>query len=150
MTALAIFGGSVLIAASIAGSVIAHALLRNRTPDPAPEPTPEPETFDAHASTALALLTPDDPELPDADVAHIAAVIADAVDHYASYLIAVRDGLDPQTCELLREQMYDHLREELTPPQMARALLIGVLPHARDRAAHLTDTSRLSIADLES
>ena len=146
MTALAIFGGSVLIAASIAGSVIAHALLRNRTPEPAPER----QTFDEHSAAAMALLAPDDPGLPDGEVAHIAAVIADAVDHYASYLIAVRDGLDPQTCELLREQMYDHLREELTPPQMARALLIGVLPHARDRAAHLTDTSRLSIADLES
>ena len=146
MTALAIFGGSVLIAASIAGSVIAHALLRNRTPEPAPER----QTFDEHSAAAMALLAPDDPGLPDEDVAHIAAVIADAIDHYASYLIAVRSGLDPQTCELLREQMYEHLRESLTPPQMARALLIGVLPHARERAAHLTDTSRLSIADLES
>lgn len=50
----------------------------------------------------------------------------------------------------LIERTYDVFRERLAPPQMAWALLIGVLPHARERAAHLTDTDRLSIADLES
>jgi hypothetical protein len=138
VTALAILGAGLLIA----GSIIAHALLRGRTQPPAadPEPAGDPDATQElpFNLVPLAVLAPDDPRLPDDDAAAIAAAIADAVDDYASYLVAVDAGLDPQTVEMHREHMYDRLRESLTPPQMARALLTGIRPHARERADALT------------
>ncbi|MDG4796179.1 hypothetical protein [Micromonospora sp. WMMD1082] len=142
---MAILGAGFLVSAAIFG----HALITApRVAEPtAPDPAPD---FDAHASTALAVLAPDDPALPDDDVTVINAAIAATIDNFASYLTALRLGLDPQTCELLREQLHTQLLADLTPAQMAVALVIGLQPHAAERAAHLTDLDRLSTADLES
>ncbi|MEV4271973.1 hypothetical protein [Micromonospora aurantiaca (nom. illeg.)] len=106
-----------------------------------PDPTPAP-SFDEHAATATALLRPDNPRLPDADAAHIAAAVERAVDAYASYLIAKRDGATADVLHHLTEAMYADLRASLTPPQLARALVIGLHPHADDRARALVDQFR--------
>ncbi|MGW3608982.1 hypothetical protein ACWD6N_03685 [Micromonospora sp. NPDC005163] len=100
------------------------------------------DAFDEHAATATALLQPDDPALPDVDSQLIALVVARAVDNYASYLIALRDQMPAAVLASLREQMYADLRESLTPPQLARALVIGLHPHADDRARALVDQFR--------
>ena len=129
---------AVALALIVAG-VVAIAWLWRTTGRPDPVQS---LTFDEHAATATALLRPDDPSLPDEDAAHIAAVVARAVDAYASYLIAKRDGMDADVLHQLAEAMYADLRESLTPPQLARALVISLHSHADERARALVDQFR--------
>ncbi|MBM0275139.1 hypothetical protein [Micromonospora tarensis] len=128
-------------------AIVAALALRPRPANPAP---PAPADNDRHAATVTALLRPDDPSLPDVDAELIALAVARTVDQYASYLIAVRDGMPAEVVAALREQMYADLRDSLTPPQLARALVIGLHPHADERARALLDTDHLSTEHLES
>ncbi|MET7949259.1 hypothetical protein [Micromonospora sp. NPDC005324] len=124
--------------ATLVAIVVALAARPRRVADPA-----QPAADDSlHAATVTALLQPDDPSLPDVDAELIALVVARTVDQYASYLIALRDGMPAEIVASLREQMYADLRDSLSPPQLARALVIGLHSHADERAQALVNQFR--------
>ena len=127
----------------LGGGALALLWLRSRPAEPT-NPVDEPP------AAATGLLPPDALPLPDADGAAVADAVARAVDAYASYLIAQRDGAPAGVLRELTDAMYGDLTRSLTPPQLARALVAGLLPHADDRARALLDAADLSTAHLES
>lgn len=81
--------------------------------------------------------TPEEQAVTDASDRRIQTAIEQAVEDYASYVVADWFDLDGETCERWVDAMYDHLRDALDPEDLIRALLISLEPLVEDRAREL-------------
>lgn len=86
--------------------------------------------------------TPQERAANRASEVEINAVIAQAVENYASWIVSDTTDLDPATCENWINTIWNTLREALTPEQRLRAILLLIHDRADARARDILSSLR--------